>query len=93
MDPPYRGGFTKYGTAFDDEKQKEVIDAAANSPSVAWVTNRDLGDLFFEDYMDEVGYSMDIHKFNVTYTAGRRKKTAGGYEAKKAVELLIIKAP
>ena len=93
MDPPYRGGFTKYGTTFDDGKQREVIHAAANSPGEAWVTNRDLGDRFFEDYIEEVGYPLDIHKFNVTYTAGRRKKTAGGYEAKKAVELLIIKAP
>jgi DNA adenine methylase len=33
---------------------------------------------------------MDIYRFDVTYTAGRRKKTEEGFEAKKAKEVLII---
>jgi len=94
MDPPYRGGFTKYATDFNDENQKEVIDFAYDSfckGAQSWATNRDLDDNFFEDYISSKGYEMDIHKFDVTYTAGRRKQTETGFEAKKAKEYLIIK--
>lgn len=94
MDPPYRGGFTKYATDFDDDEQKKVIDFAHQSNTLgaeSWVTNRDLGDRFFENYDDEKQYGMEFHSFDVTYTAGRRKKTEDGFEAKKAKEHLIIK--
>lgn len=94
MDPPYRGGFTKYATDFDDKAQQDVVDFAntANGKgALSWLTNRDLEDNFFEDYLNQKGYSMDIHRFDVTYTAGRRKKTDDGFEAKKAKELLLIK--
>ena len=94
MDPPYRGGFTKYATDFDDKAQLAVVDfanAANQKGAQSWLTNRDLEDGFFEDYINQRGYSMDIHRFDVTYTAGRRKKTEDGFEAKKAKELLIIK--
>jgi DNA adenine methylase len=93
MDPPYRGGFTKYATEFDDDKQKQVVDFANSAVMLgakAWVTNRDLEDSFFEQYLADNSYNMDIHKFDVTYTAGRRKKTQNGFEAKKAKEVLII---
>ena len=93
MDPPYRGGFTKYGTSFEDEKQKEVVDFAHNASIIgckSWVSNRDLEDNFFENYIQSKQYNMTIHKFDVTYTAGRRKKTENGFEAKKAKEVLII---
>lgn len=93
MDPPYRGGFTKYATDFDDEQQKKVVDFAfevSQSGSLSWLTNRDLEDRFFEDYIEKNQYNMKVHKFDVTYTAGRRKKTENGYEAKKAREVLII---
>lgn len=94
MDPPYRGGFTKYATDFDDNKQLEVVDfahSAYQKGAQSWLTNRDLDDSFFEVYIEENKYGMDIHRFDVTYTAGRRKKTEEGFEAKKAKELLIIK--
>lgn len=89
MDPPYRGGHTTYGTKFDDEDQTAVLEEARqlrlNTNANVWVTNRDTGDGFFDKYVGE----FDINRFPVTYTAGRRKKTETGFEAKKAVELLI----
>ena len=33
-----------------------------------------------------------IIRFDITYTAGRRKKTEDGFEAKKAVEILMLPA-
>jgi len=94
MDPPYRGGFTKYATDFDDSKQLEVVDftyKAYKNGAESWLTNRDLEDSFFEKYIEDNKYEMDIYRFDVTYTAGRRKKTEEGFEAKKAKEFLIIK--
>lgn len=94
IDPPYRGGFTKYAIDFPDSEQKNVIDFAyqANLKGAqSWVTNRDLEDTFFENYDKEKQYNMEFHSFHVTYTAGRRKKTEEGFEAKKAKEHLIIK--
>lgn len=94
MDPPYRGGFTKYATQFNDDNQLEVIDFAWQAHLLgaeSWVTNRDLEDNFFENHIQNNGYKMEIHKFDVTYTAGRRKKTEQGFQAKKAREYLIIK--
>lgn len=89
MDPPYRGGFTTYGTEFGDTEQMLVMEAAKalheGHKANVWVTNRDVGDGFFDLYKSE----FDIHRFPVTYTAGRRKKTDTGFEAKKAVELLL----
>lgn len=94
MDPPYRGGFTKYATDFGDDKQLEVVDLAHKASQLgaeSWLTNRDLEDGFFENYIDEKKYGMNVYRFDVTYTAGRRKKTEGGFEAKKAKELLLIR--
>jgi hypothetical protein len=34
---------------------------------------------------------LNTHYFNITYTAGRRKKTEDGYSAKKAREILLYK--
>lgn len=94
LDPPYRGGFTKYATDFNDQQQKEVVDFAYNSHckgAESWLTNRDLDDNFFEDHISANNYDMQVQKFDVTYTAGRRKQTENGFEAKKAREYLIIK--
>jgi DNA adenine methylase len=33
---------------------------------------------------------MSMQLFDITYTAGRRKKTDKGYEAKKAKEVLLF---
>ena len=89
LDPPYRGSFTKYGVDFDDEIQEKVISFLNDLTSRgahAMMSNRDVGDNFFEE---RVGKN-DMVYFDVTYTAGRRKKTTDGFEAKKAREILMI---
>jgi len=89
LDPPYRGSFTQYGVDFDDEIQQSVIDFLNDGVSkgaYCLMSNRDVGDNFFES---RVGNNEMVY-FDVTYTAGRRKKVEGGYEAKKAREILMI---
>jgi len=91
LDPPYRGSFTQYGVDFDDQIQESVIeflnDCAAKGAH-AMMSNRDVGDSFFEKRKG----NNKIIRFEVTYTAGRRKKTEDGFEAKKAVEILMLPA-
>lgn len=87
MDPPYRGSFTNYGTQSDDEFQKEVLsffEECCSKGSLSYLSNRDIGDGFYNlsDYT--------VKHFDITYTAGRRKKTEKGFEAKKAVEFLVF---
>jgi len=93
LDPPYRGSFTQYGVDFDDGLQQQVIDFLNDSKKLgAYVlmSNRDVGDGFFEDRTD----SNHLVKFDITYTAGRRKKHDDGtFTAKKAVEILMIGEP
>jgi DNA adenine methylase len=48
-----------------------------------FLCNRDINDGFYDDI------NLKINKFDITYTAGRRKKTEDGFEAKPATELLI----
>jgi DNA adenine methylase len=83
MDPPYRDSFADYDEAFPDSELLRLIDALRCSKTT-WICNRDCGDGFFD------GLGLEIHRFPVTYTAGRRKKTENGYEAKKATEVLLI---
>lgn len=90
LDPPYRGSFTQYGVDFDDEIQESVIkflnDLTAKGAFVM-MSNRDIGDNFFESRQGD----NKIIYFDVTYTAGRRKKNADGtHSAKKAREILMI---
>lgn len=88
LDPPYRGSFADYGTKSDDEFQEEVIDFlndCKNNGAYGLLSNRHIGDNFFIDRLkDNV-----LEYFDVTYTAGRRKKTENGFEAKKAIEILM----
>jgi len=90
LDPPYRGSFTQYGVDFDDEMQNRVINFlndSTNAGAYAIMSNRDVGDGFFESRQ---GNNRLIY-FDVTYTAGRRKKNADGtHSAKKAREILMI---
>ena len=89
LDPPYRGSFTQYGVDFDDDLQQSVVDFvndAAAKGAYCLMSNRDVDDGFFEA---RVG-SNEMVYFDVTYTAGRRKKVDDGYEAKKAREILMI---
>ena len=90
LDPPYRGSFTQYGVDFDDEMQNRVIkflNDLTSAGAYAMMSNRDVGDGFFESRQ---GNNRLIY-FDVTYTAGRRKKnTDGTHSAKKAREILMI---
>ena len=84
LDPPYRGSFTSYGQDFGDDKQMELISyVQGQKQSTAFLCNRDVNDGFYDNI------NLKIDKFNITYTAGRRKKTEDGFEAKPATELLI----
>lgn len=89
-DPPYRDSFTTYSTDFGDDAQLALIDwcrrVHRDTGSVVWLSNRACGDNFFADNAPDAR----MHKFDVTYTAGRRKKTAAGYSAKSAREVLLI---
>lgn len=88
-DPPYRDSFADYGTGFSDDDHIRLIEwcrrHAANGSEV-WLCNRDSGDGFFEEHASD----SIIKKIPITYTAGRRKKTDDGFEAKKATEILMI---
>lgn len=90
-DPPYRGSFTTYSTDFDDDEQERMcqwIKDMIDQGSKVTMSNRVVeGDSFFENLL---GDCCDFHYFPVTYTAGRRKKTDTGYEAKPAVEFLAL---
>ena len=92
LDPPYRGSFTQYGVDFDDEMQNRVIDylnKSASKGALTLMSNRDVGDGFFEERQS----NNKLVYFDVTYTAGRRKKNEDGkHEAKKAREVLMIGA-
>lgn len=86
-DPPYRNSFISYGVTFDDNSLKDLLEKGRNTKGEVLISNRDDNTGFIESISD--GY--DIHKFPITYTAGRRKKTLTGFEAKKATEILLIK--
>ena len=90
LDPPYRGGFADYGTKKDDEFQEEVIkflDSAVEQGAYVLLSNRDMSDDFFEE---RKGKHQLVKGFDVTYTAGRRKKVKEDFQAKKAKEILMI---
>ena len=90
LDPPYRGGFADYDTVKDDNFQETVISFFENCKSkgsYCLLSNRDLGDNFFES---RKGTNKLVY-FNVTYTVGRKKKNInGGHDATKATEILMI---
>lgn len=81
-DPPYRDSIADYNEPFSDDDLENIINIVENKKDV-WLSNRDSGDGYFENR------NAILKKFPVTYTAGRRKKTKNGYEAKKAVEILL----
>ena len=88
MDPPYRAS-SQYNTDFNDREQERVIECLRRCSSVGaigWLSNRDTGDGFFEERwpLDNIEY------FDVTYTAGRRKRTKDGFKAMPAREVLLM---
>jgi len=89
MDPPYRGCFTHYETNFDDNDQIRAVNCLHHCDSLGAhgiLTNRDISDDFFEHKW----HTGKIHYFDVTYTAGRRKKTQFGFKAKQAREMILV---
>jgi DNA adenine methylase len=87
MDPPYRDSFANYGTAFTDADLTDLIDFGNRRTDDIMICNRDSAD----DWFDQRRGSLDIIRFPVTYTAGRRKRTETGFEAKPAVEVLLYR--
>lgn len=91
LDPPYRDSYTTYGTGFADEHQLALIEwirGLITEGTRVILANRCVdGDTFFEDLLDPL---CDFHYFDVTYTAGRRKRTPTGHAAKPAREFVAI---
>lgn len=83
-DPPYRDSFADYNQPFSDEQLLKLIKVVETHDNV-WLCNRDSGDGFFDNVQ------ANVVKIPVTYTAGRRKKTQDGFQAKKATEVLIFR--
>lgn len=85
LDPPYRDSFTTYGTGWGDVETEDLLNHAKNLPGKVFLCNRDDGTSFFDDRLGD----FNIIRFPITYTAGRRKKTDTGFQAKKATEILL----
>lgn len=85
FDPPYRDSFADYGNGFGDDALTDLLDFA-DKQKLVFVANR-----ADDDWFDGQSRSMSVHYFNITYTAGRRKKTEDGFEAKPAREILLYK--
>ena len=85
FDPPYRDSFADYGNGFGDDALTDLLDFADKQKRV-FVANR-----ADDDWFEDQSRSMNVHYFDITYTAGRRKKTEDGFAAKKAKEILLYK--
>ena len=85
FDPPYRDSFADYGNGFGDDALLKLIDFCDRQSKVFLANRAD------DEWFDGKCKSLKTHYFNITYTAGRRKKTEDGYEAKKAREILLYK--
>jgi len=85
FDPPYRDSFADYGNGFGDDNLIKLIDFCDRQEKVFLANRAD------DDWFDGKCKSLNTHYFDITYTAGRRKKTEDGYSAKKATEILLYK--
>jgi DNA adenine methylase len=85
FDPPYRNCFADYNQAFSDKQLLELIDFADRQSSVFLCNRAD------DDWFEGKTKSLNYEYLPVTYTAGRRKKTKDGHEAKPAREILLYK--
>lgn len=85
LDPPYRDSFTDYGTGWGDAETDKLLNYAKALKGYVLFCNRCDGSDFFESKKGR----LNLITFPVTYTAGRRKKTEDGFEAKKATEVLL----
>ena len=62
------------------------INKTSDAQNLVFVANR-----ADDDWFENQSRSMNVHYFNITYTAGRRKKDGNTYSAKKAREILLYK--
>lgn len=85
VDPPYRDSFTHYGVEKFDHIG--LLEACRNSKADIWYCNRYTDDNWYEDNKGD----LKMITFNITYTAGRRKKTEDGFKAVQAEEVLLYK--
>ena len=85
FDPPYRDSFADYGNGFGDDALESLLDFA-DKQNLVFVANR-----ADDDWFENQSRSMRVHYFDITYTAGRRKKINGTFTAKKAREILLYK--
>jgi len=85
FDPPYRDSFADYGNSFNDDSLHKLIDFCDRQTKVFLANRAD------DEWFNGKSKSLSTHYFNITYTAGRRKKTEDGYAAKKAREILLYK--
>jgi DNA adenine methylase len=89
LDPPYRDSFTSYGNEFGDTEHKKLLEFAQQTDrqgNLVFYCNRDDNDDGFFD--QHCGHLSKTH-YDIKYTAGRRQKVEGKYEAKAAREILI----
>lgn len=85
FDPPYRDSYADYGRVFSDDDLLKLIDFCDRQQRV-FLCNRD-----DDNWFCDKAKSLKVHHFHVSYTAGRRKKTDNGHEAKRAQEILLYK--
>jgi DNA adenine methylase len=85
FDPPYRESFADYGNGFNDKQLIDLIEFCDKQSSVM-MSNRDDADWFAQQK-----HTLSSANFDIFYTAGRRKKTAEGFNAKKAREILLYR--
>lgn len=89
LDPPYRDCFKHYGVDEFDHSAliKWARDLTTGDRNIVFLCNRWTDDTYYED---RIGKDLDIDTFDVTYTAGRRKKNEDGtHSAVKAQEVLL----
>jgi len=91
LDPPYRDSFNTYSTGFSDNDQRQLVawfKAQVSKGHKVIMSNRCVdGDQFFEELLCDVA---DFYYIDIVYTVGRRKRTADGFEAKPAQEILVV---
>ena len=91
-DPPYRDSFTHYSSGWSDQDLIELIAwcrrQATQRGCLVWLANRltEPDDGFFDQWAADAGRTV----IPVVYTAGRRKRTEDGHEAKPATEVLLV---
>jgi DNA adenine methylase len=93
LDPPYRGGTIDYGQegGWTDANQTELLEFTVlltHATTEVWLSNRDTGDGFFDDSIQQNSYMVDTHKFASKF---KLKATTG--PDTQCTELLLIKKP